>query len=97
MVHVAAWQPGSPRRRRWVHWPTVSPDARVAAAAIITEPALVLDELLALAGHDGADGDGLQQMAGELGVDLRADIAATLGGEVTIALDGPLVPNPAWK
>ena len=75
----------------------VSPDARVVAAAIITEPARVFDELLALAGQHGADGDGLQQVAGELGVDLRADVAATLGGEVTIALDGPLVPNPAWK
>jgi len=25
------------------------------------------------------------------------DIAATLGGEVTVAVDGPLLPSPSWK
>jgi hypothetical protein len=28
---------------------------------------------------------------------MGTDIAATLGGEVTIAVDGPLLPSPSWK
>jgi hypothetical protein len=30
-------------------------------------------------------------------VDVKQDIAATLGGEMTIAVDGPLLPTPSWK
>jgi hypothetical protein len=30
-------------------------------------------------------------------VDLRNDLAAALGGEVAMALDGPLLPMPSWK
>jgi hypothetical protein len=30
-------------------------------------------------------------------VDVGNDIAATLGGEMTIAVDGPLLPSPSWK
>jgi hypothetical protein len=33
----------------------------------------------------------------ELSVDLRNDLAASLGGEAALALDGPLLPTPSWK
>jgi hypothetical protein len=32
-----------------------------------------------------------------LGVDLRNDLAAALGGELAMAQDGPLLPLPSWK
>ena len=31
------------------------------------------------------------------GVNVLNDIAAPLGGEVTMAFDGPMVPTPRWK
>jgi hypothetical protein len=33
----------------------------------------------------------------ELGLDLRNDLASALGGELTLALDGPVLPTPSWK
>jgi hypothetical protein len=33
----------------------------------------------------------------ELGLDIRKDIAGALGGELTFALDGPVLPKPSWK
>ena len=36
----------------------------------------------------------LQRLAG---VDIRQDIAASLGSELTIAMDGPMIPIPSWK
>jgi hypothetical protein len=34
---------------------------------------------------------------GFAGLDVTGDIAGTLGGEMTIAVDGPLLPSPSWK
>ena len=31
------------------------------------------------------------------GVNVLNDIAAPLGGEVTMAFDGPMIPTPRWK
>jgi hypothetical protein len=33
----------------------------------------------------------------ELNLDIRNDLAAALGGEGALALDGPLLPTPSWK
>jgi len=33
----------------------------------------------------------------ELGLDIRNDLASALGGELTLALDGPVLPTPSWK
>jgi hypothetical protein len=39
----------------------------------------------------------LEQLTAISRVKLNSDIAATLGGEMTIAVDGPLLPMPSWK
>ena len=39
----------------------------------------------------------LAEIQALLGVDIRNDLAAALGGEVAMAQDGPLLPLPAWK
>ena len=39
----------------------------------------------------------LRAVETEFGIDLREDFAASLGGEATIALDGPMLPVPSWK
>jgi len=39
----------------------------------------------------------LEEMRTEHGFDLRNDLAAPLGGEVALGVDGPLLPEPSWK
>ena len=60
----------------------ISPDATFAASFVVNNPAALLSQVSTTA---------------FLGVDLKQDIAATMGGEVTIAVDGPLLPMPSWK
>jgi hypothetical protein len=60
----------------------VSPDATFAASFVVNNPAALLSGL---------------PTNGYAGVSLSQDVAVTLGGEVTIAVDGPLLPTPSWK
>jgi hypothetical protein len=39
----------------------------------------------------------LQAFEQRLGVGLRAEVAAPLGNDVALAIDGPLLPIPSWK
>ncbi len=69
----------------------VSPEARMVTAALVTDPARIVDELETFARADGGLGD-----AGAA-IELLREVAAPLGGEVAFALDGPILPVPAWK
>jgi len=71
----------------------VSPDATFAASFIVNNPAVLLGQLTAMTGTANVF-EGIQSSTG---VDVRQDMAATLGGEVTVAVDGPLLPSPSWK
>ena len=75
----------------------ISPDAKLAAAFVFKDPVKLLDDVEALAG--GAEGfaDALAIFEERHGLSLRDDFAASLGGEFAFAIDGPLVPKPAWK
>ena len=76
----------------------VSPDAYIAASAVTRDPAEMFDELLAiLAERDPEAWAGFQLWQQQIGIDLREGLAATLGGEATFALDGPMLPVPSWK
>ncbi len=76
----------------------ISPRATLTAAVVAKEPRAMFDELVsALTQADPAVPDELETAQRELGFDLRSDLAATLGGEAAFALDGPLLPTPAWK
>lgn len=70
----------------------ISPQAGFAAAAIFKDPAAIFDELAA-AGEmkDLAEGES------KLGIQIRNDLLASLGGEIAVAFDGPAVPVPSWK
>lgn len=72
----------------------VSPEAAVAMAMIAKQPAAMIDDLLVV---DPRDQDTMDQIELEIGIDLQADLAASLGGEVAFAIDGPILPKPAWK
>jgi hypothetical protein len=72
----------------------VSPDANVAAAFVVKEPILLVDDLLNLVPD-------MRKHLGEIeakhGLNIRNDFAAPLGGEFAFAIDGPVLPTPAWK
>jgi FecR-like protein/uncharacterized protein DUF3352/putative zinc finger protein len=73
----------------------VSKDAGAAAAFIAKSPSQMLDDILSLAGASGqAD---FAKGESELKIQFHQDLADTLGGEVTFALDGPILPTPSWK
>ncbi|MCM2268999.1 MAG: FecR domain-containing protein [Thermoanaerobaculia bacterium] len=77
----------------------VSPAASLVVAGISKRPAEMFDDLLALArADDGAEALAkLAEAESQLGFSLRDDLAAALGGDAAFALDGPLLPTPAWK
>jgi len=71
-----------------------SGDASLVAAFVVKSPVELLDELLSLSPDLAAT---LAKAEAEHGFDLRADLAAPLGGEIALGLDGPLLPSPAWQ
>jgi hypothetical protein len=76
----------------------VSPEASFAASMVMKSPRVMMQELIGLAG--GADADFNKQLddfEAHAGVNLLDDVAAPLGSDVTFAIDGALVPIPAWK
>ncbi len=76
----------------------ISPDANVTAAFVVKEPTALVDDLL---GFIETTKPGLRQQLNQLetkhGINVRNDIAAPLGGEFAFAVDGPVLPTPAWK
>jgi hypothetical protein len=75
-----------------------SPQASFAAAAVSQDPVQMFDELLgAVTAAEPEALAELEQFQSAVGIDLRADIAATLGGEAAFAVDGPVLPRPSWK
>lgn len=76
----------------------VSPEASMATSVVIKNPKSILVELFNAIG--GSDSDFAQHVAEfekKTGVRVVDDIAAPLGGEATLAFDGPIVPTPRWK
>ena len=76
----------------------VSPDATFAAAVVMKNPKSVVNELITTASQANPQvSQHLSEMQNELGVNLADDLAAPFGGDATVAIDGPLLPIPAWK
>jgi hypothetical protein len=63
----------------------VSPDASFAGSFVIKNPETMLQDFLTLSAEKPEV------------LTMVAQIAATLGGEMTISVDGPLLPTPSWK
>lgn len=75
----------------------VSPEASFSGSFVVKNPGTLLQELVTLAGSQGGPADYLSKFQQETGINLLNDVAATLGGEMTVAVDGPLLPTPSWK
>ena len=76
----------------------VTPNASIAAALLSKDPAAIADDIMNMAVGDGAEpGAGWKDAEAKLHIDLRNDLAANLGGDFLLSLDGPVLPTPAWK
>jgi len=76
----------------------VSSSASGAIAVVTKEPALLVDDLFAMltAGRPEFPSK-LAEAEAKLGFRLRDDLAAAIGGDAALAVDGPLLPTPALK
>jgi hypothetical protein len=76
----------------------VSANAGAAVSFVAKQPALMFDDLFTTIGASEPNfSKGLAEANAELGLNIRDDLASALGGEVTLALDGPVLPTPSWK
>jgi hypothetical protein len=76
----------------------VSSNAGAVVSFVAKQPALMLDDIFSTIGaSDPNFSKSLAQTNSELGLNLRDDLASALGGELTLALDGPVLPTPSWK
>jgi hypothetical protein len=75
----------------------VSANAGAAVSFVAKQPALMFDDLFSTIGASEPNfGKSLVEANAELGLSIRDDLASALGGEVTLALDGPVLPTPSW-
>jgi hypothetical protein len=75
----------------------VSPEASFAASFVVKNPGTLLQELIGLSGAQTGPGAVITEFQSQTGINLLNDVAANLGGEMTVAFDGPLLPVPSWK
>ena len=73
----------------------VTPSASLAVAFLSKDPAAVADDILKMAGEKGSSD--LSAAEANLQINLRNDLAANLGGDFLLSLDGAVLPTPAWK
>jgi hypothetical protein len=76
----------------------ISPNASMVNSAVIKNPRSIMEDLFQMIG--AGDANFPQQLAkfeAKTGVSVLDDITAPLGGEVAVALDGPVLPTPRWK
>ncbi len=76
----------------------VSPEAGFAAGFVVKEPKAALEELFTwMAANNSGFTTHLAMVEGVLGLSILNDLAGPLGGEFSVALDGPALPVPSWK
>ena len=75
----------------------VSPNAAIAIAGLSKDPKTIADDLISMAAANGSQANELTEAEQKLQVNFRDDIAANLGGDFLLSLDGPVLPTPSWK
>lgn len=76
----------------------VSPNAYAVGCVLSRDPQQIANEVLAaIQKHDPEGFAKLGTFEREHNFSLREDLAAPLGGELMVAIDGPVLPKPAWK
>jgi hypothetical protein len=76
----------------------VTPDASMVTSAVIKNPRSIMEEMFKMIGSgDDAFTRHIAEFETKTGVNVLNDLTAPLGGEVTMAFDGPMLPTPRWK
>lgn len=75
----------------------VSQNAALAVGTLTKDPALIADDLMAMASQENGGAGNWNQIDSQLRIDVRNDLMANLGGDFAVALDGPVLPTPSWK
>jgi hypothetical protein len=76
----------------------VTPNAAIAVAFLSKDPVAIADDIVKMAQSSGASGSsGWSEAEAKLQISIRSDLAANLGGDFLISLDGSMLPTPAWK
>lgn len=76
----------------------VSPNAGAAGAILLKSGGAAFDDIASIAGAKDANfGAELAEAQSKAGINFKEDLANTLGGELVVALDGPILPLPSWK
>ena len=77
----------------------VSANASEAVSVVTKEPAKMFDDVARMVQqHNQTNVSAeLEQEEDQIGMGFRNNLAGALGGEMTFALDGPILPKPAWK
>ncbi len=74
----------------------VSQDATFATAFAVKDPSLALDDLFQMSGTPDFWRN-LGEFESRTGINVRNDLVAPLGGDIAIAVDGPVLPIPGFK
>jgi hypothetical protein len=76
----------------------ITPNAAIAVAALSKDPKAIADDIVAMATASNPNAEQeLNEAEAKLQINFREDLAATLGGEFLLSLDGPVLPTPSWK
>lgn len=76
----------------------VSPNATFVVAMSLERPQWMFNDVLsAMATNDPKFQDKLADFRQQTGISVTSSLAKPLGGDVTFALDGPVLPLPSWK
>jgi hypothetical protein len=76
----------------------ITPNAAAVAAFVSKNPAAMVDDLMQILARGNPDAaNSWAKNEAELNLSIRNDLAASLGGDAALALDGPLLPTPSWK
>jgi hypothetical protein len=80
----------------------VTPNASIAVAFLAKDPAAIADDIVTMASPEKTPGNASHnnhwsEAEAKLQINVRNDLAANLGGEFLLALDGAVLPTPAWK
>jgi hypothetical protein len=76
----------------------VTPNALFAVALLSKDPKAIADDIMTMTEPDGStQNTKWSQTEENLQISVRNDLAANLGGDFLLSLDGPVLPTPSWK
>jgi ferric-dicitrate binding protein FerR (iron transport regulator) len=76
----------------------ITPNAAVAVAVLSKAPKDIADDIMTMIEQDkNAQNEKWSEAEAKLQINFREDLAANLGGEFLLSLDGPVLPTPSWK